>query len=454
MLSPILFSVFVNGLAREIKGKGLGVRWGGGATQLLLYADDIVLLAETADDLQRMLDIVTEYSRKWRFGLNTKKGKSEVMVFGREGKGRAEFWLAGQKLGRTESYKYLGVEIRERLDFKRYKSKILREARKRIAMITGMGVREGVLPVRDAVSAWKALARPVVEYAAAVWGGVKWNEGEVLQREMGRRILRCSTLMTNEVILGELGWTTLKGRRDWIRLRYWKRMVMMKGRRLVRRVYEEGRKQQSEGRKSEWCDYTKNLLEELGLERAWENEEEVKGKGWEAAVSKAIFEREQKQWLERMEGKEKLRTYRTLKRKLEYEEYLNGGGGEGREALTAVRGGTNALRIETGRHRITNRHRALEVEERVCLVCASGEVEDERHFVMRCSYYADLREKMWEEVGELKGEEEEKFRRLIGDGTSFPKRIRVHAAARKFVRDALRRRRQIVTRMLDQRTRF
>ena len=61
-------------------------------------------------------------------------------------------------------------------------------------------------------------------------------------------------------------------------------------------------------------------------------------------------------------------------------------------------------------------------------------------------------EKMWEEVGELKGEEEEKFRRLIGDGTSFPKRIRVHAAARKFVRDALRRRRQIVTRMLDQRT--
>ena len=51
--------------------------------RLLLYADDIVLLAETSKDLQDMLDIVTEYSKKWRFRVNPKKGKSEVMLFGR-----------------------------------------------------------------------------------------------------------------------------------------------------------------------------------------------------------------------------------------------------------------------------------------------------------------------------------------------------------------------------------
>jgi hypothetical protein len=51
---------------------------------MLLYADDIALLAETPDDLQRMLDVVSEYSRKWRFRVNPKKGKSEVMVFGRK----------------------------------------------------------------------------------------------------------------------------------------------------------------------------------------------------------------------------------------------------------------------------------------------------------------------------------------------------------------------------------
>ena len=42
--------------------------------RLLLYADDIVLLAERRRDLQDMLDIVTSYSKKWRFRVNPKKG--------------------------------------------------------------------------------------------------------------------------------------------------------------------------------------------------------------------------------------------------------------------------------------------------------------------------------------------------------------------------------------------
>ena len=54
--------------------------------RLLLYADDIVMLAETQKDLQRMLDVVTEYSRKWRFRVNPKKGKSEVNDIWKEAK--------------------------------------------------------------------------------------------------------------------------------------------------------------------------------------------------------------------------------------------------------------------------------------------------------------------------------------------------------------------------------
>ena len=135
---------------------------------------------------------------------------------------------------------------------------------------------------------------------------------------------------------------------------------------------------------------------------------------------------------------EKLRTYRVLKRNLEFEDYLNANDSRGRRAMTTIRGGTSVLRIETGRHRFTNRHKALEVEERVCLICGNGEVEDE-----------DLRKKMREEVGEMSGGEEEIFRKLLGDGVNFPARVRVHAATRIFLRDALQRRKR-VTKLLDQ----
>ena len=84
VMSPVLFSFFINGLAREIKEKTQGVCVGNTRVRLLLYADDIVLLAERRRDLQDMLDIVTSYSKKWRFRVNPKKGKSEVMLFGRK----------------------------------------------------------------------------------------------------------------------------------------------------------------------------------------------------------------------------------------------------------------------------------------------------------------------------------------------------------------------------------
>ena len=88
-----------------------------------------------------------------------------------------------------------------------------------------MGIREGMLGVEDCVRAWQALVRPVLEYGAIVWGDVKWEQAERVQREMGKMILRCSSKMANEVVLGELGWWTLKGRRDFLTLNYWGKIV-------------------------------------------------------------------------------------------------------------------------------------------------------------------------------------------------------------------------------------
>ena len=84
-----------------------GIKVGERRVRLLLYADDIVLLAESAKDLQKMLDIVTQYSRQWRFRVNPKKGKSEVMLFGRKPRNKDRKWkLAGVEIGETSMYKY------------------------------------------------------------------------------------------------------------------------------------------------------------------------------------------------------------------------------------------------------------------------------------------------------------------------------------------------------------
>lgn len=94
VLSPILYSIFINGFAKAMKESGVGgVPVDGELLQLLLFADDIVLFADSAEELQRMLEVLEGYCRKWRFEINV--GKSKVMVVGGGGGGGGvEVWWA------------------------------------------------------------------------------------------------------------------------------------------------------------------------------------------------------------------------------------------------------------------------------------------------------------------------------------------------------------------------
>ena len=56
----------------------------------------------------------------------------------------------------------------------------------------------------------------------------KWEEAEVFQRKMGKRITGLTMKTANDVVLGELGWVPLKARRDMLRLRYWRKILHMK----------------------------------------------------------------------------------------------------------------------------------------------------------------------------------------------------------------------------------
>ena len=147
-----------------------------------------------------------------------------------------------------------------------------------------------------------------------------------------------------------------------------------------------------------------------------------------------------------METKPKLRTYRVLKTGLEYERYLDGEGKRnGRRWITNLRGGSNGLRIETGRRE------KLEVEERVCDICGSGEVEDERHFMMDCVMYRKEREEMYEGIKKLydggmdlrRVEREIRFNKLIGKGM-ITKYGEVYECVKVFVQAATTRRTAII----------
>ena len=146
VMSPNLFSLFINGMAERVKDVAKGIKWGSKKLCLLLFADDVVLMAEEEEDMDRMLEVVHEYSRKWRFQFNAQKCK--VMANRRRKKG--EWRIGGEKMAEVESFVYLGVEIGKGPRWKEMKKRILGKVEGRIRKVEmlrktfGLGTKEAL----------------------------------------------------------------------------------------------------------------------------------------------------------------------------------------------------------------------------------------------------------------------------------------------------------------------
>ena len=90
-LSPVLFAIYLNDFNESMKGIFQGLKKLDDDTQkeletfmrlyVLLYADDIIILAENAEDLQVALNGLSEYCKKWCLKVNT--AKTKIIVFAR-----------------------------------------------------------------------------------------------------------------------------------------------------------------------------------------------------------------------------------------------------------------------------------------------------------------------------------------------------------------------------------
>ena len=88
-ISPTIFTFFINDLAEGLKRLHKGVNFNNHEICCLLYADDIMLMSESEEDLQIMLDFVHEWCDKWRLRINY--AKSNVMLIRNKGKDCSNF---------------------------------------------------------------------------------------------------------------------------------------------------------------------------------------------------------------------------------------------------------------------------------------------------------------------------------------------------------------------------
>jgi hypothetical protein len=439
ILSPLLYSLFINGAAVELKGKlsACGVPVGPHARlTLLLYADDIVLLSESEAGVSQLMAALHAYSVLWRFEIN--HAKCGLMCFRWAGSRlpTSHIRLGGQLVAWVPTYKYLGIELHCGVAFKQYRKRALLSAQRAANAVSGMGMYSGKLGVPLGVQVYKAMVRPLLEYCAEVTSMSAWKDAEQLQASMAKRILGVTPRTSSTAARGELGWMSMDGRWQKARVIFWGKLQLMPASSPARIVYEasaaafalEGAMERltastplvaaEDGWKVvyaakeqrdpslPWCAQLLTDVAQLGepLQKVWRNpallsDDDEKGLlKWRQMVTKAVRTREQYYWWRCVQERPTLSVYAQLKRSaagLVQEAYLSaphGGWNDlglvGRKALTRIRCGHHELRCCTGAWQ------GIDAEDRWCPLCA-GAAETEQHFLLDCTCFEQGRARLY-----------------------------------------------------------
>ena len=114
ILSPIFYCLYVDELVEILTAAGIGCHLKKIFLSILLYADDMALIAPSLKGLQKLLLLTEEYCQAWDIMLNAKKSKN--MLFGKKHPLIA-LRLNGKEIEWVESWPYLGVTIKSHTGF-------------------------------------------------------------------------------------------------------------------------------------------------------------------------------------------------------------------------------------------------------------------------------------------------------------------------------------------------
>jgi len=118
-LSPLLYAIYVSDISEIIDKLNIGVKVGSQLVNLIMYADDMALLAENKKDMNTLLNVLTEYGHNKEIKFNG--AKTNLLIFNKKVKklgkklaldeDKLTLKLDNEPLVEVSEAKYLGFHL-------------------------------------------------------------------------------------------------------------------------------------------------------------------------------------------------------------------------------------------------------------------------------------------------------------------------------------------------------
>ena len=213
-LSLIKYIAFVNSMITEIEESKLCCSVRGIQSTPQGYADDVATACLSKVKLDRVLRIVDNYGKKWRFKFNAKK--SAILVYGEDRKLNLlnskyrSFKLGNDKVPEKQAYDHVGVKACILQDNMRIEDKITK-GRRTLNACAGIGIRKNGLTMFTCNIIYWAIIIPMVTFGSEIWCMTDQDHDSLLSFQVytGKRMQRFPARSPDCSSLFGLGWVRI-----------------------------------------------------------------------------------------------------------------------------------------------------------------------------------------------------------------------------------------------------
>ncbi|MCG8046148.1 MAG: reverse transcriptase domain-containing protein [Candidatus Thiodiazotropha endolucinida] len=399
-LSPTLFNIFINDIPACFDPSCDPVKLTQRCINCLLYADDLILVSNSAEGLQNCMDKLSTFCKDWGMNVNLDKTKSLVFSSGTRQK-KIHITFQGNNIENVKSYTYLGVTFSHTGCFNEAKNNLYLKGLK-----AQFKLSKSFYPqppnIKTSFHIFDHTIQPIITYGSEIWGPFSsqkllfkkdylFNMCDKLQQEklhlkFCKYLLGVNSKASNLAVRGETGRYPILLQ---ILSNMFKYLVHLKTSKndLLIDAYNLSTELGNKGIDS-WVYFIKSVLSFLNIDADINSDY----KHLYRKVQKTLISKFTLFWTDKIKtytGRDqqqgnKLRTYCCFKQNFSQEKYLGFGSRKQRAVLCKFRISNHRLEIEQGRYK------NVKADQRICKLCKNA-VEDEIHFLLQCPTLENIR---------------------------------------------------------------
>ncbi|KAI5728475.1 hypothetical protein M8J77_016684 [Diaphorina citri] len=275
--SPICFITFINDIEEYLRRNGMdGVSINSSINLLLLlYCDDLIILASSRIDMQRKLDLLASYCNENQMTVN--EAKSKIVVFRRGGKlPRSDvFFYNNRSLEVCCEYVYLGVKFSSHGVFHKASQQAVSKGRMAVSSVRSILVNSKMESQESRMKLYKSIVMATLLYGAEVWGSRYEEAIEACQSQFLKSVFCLPRNTPHYMIRLEMGVVKLSCQVVKQMLEWWIKLLSMSPERYPRICYNQLMildQNSSNVVKYNWVSQLKQKLVRLGFGEVWESQ--------------------------------------------------------------------------------------------------------------------------------------------------------------------------------------